>query len=383
MALDQAAAGNGEAGIRVVPVALGARAYDILIGPDLLPLTAKFSAAIAPGARAVIVTDEIVSEHHLGAIARGFEEHGELVDAIVLPAGEATKSFEELGRLSSKMLELGIERGDVVIALGGGVIGDLTGFAASILRRGVRVVQVPTTLLAQVDSAIGGKTGINTQHGKNLIGSFHQPSLVIADTGVLSTLPERQLRAGYAEIVKYGLIGDPEFFGWLEQNWRDVFAGQPQALGRAIEKSCRAKANIVERDERESEHRALLNLGHTFAHALEAWSGYSDRLLHGEAVSIGMALAFEFSELLGHCPAGECERVVAHLGAAGLPVAISQIEGGPPDAATLLRLKAQDKKVSGGKLTLILVKEIGGAFIERAVPMDRLESFLQSKCEAK
>ena len=367
--------------MRVVPVALGARAYDIVIGPDLLPLTAKFAAAVAPGARAVIVTDEVVAEHHLAAIQQGFGEHGELVDSIVLPAGEATKSFDELEKLSGRLLELGVERGDIVIAFGGGVIGDLASFAASRLRRGVRLVQVPTTLLAQVDSAIGGKTGINTEHGKNLIGSFHQPSLVIADTGLLATLPERQLRTGYAEVVKYGLIGDPEFFGWLEQNWRRLFAGESQALGHAIEMSCRAKAAIVEQDERESDRRALLNLGHTFAHALEIWSGYSDRLLHGEAVAIGMALAFEFSEQLGHCAARDRERVMAHLSEAGLPVAISEIPGEPPDAATLLRHTAQDKKVSGGKPALILTRGIGRAFIERSVPMDQLETFLQGKCE--
>jgi len=245
------------------------------------------------------------------------------------------------------------------------------------------LVQVPTTLLAQVDSAIGGKTGINTEHGKNLIGSFHQPSLVIADTGLLETLPERQLRAGYAEVVKYGLIGDPEFFGWLEDNSQRLFAGEAQALGHAIEMSCRAKAAIVAEDERESDRRALLNLGHTFGHALEIWSGYSDRLLHGEAVAIGMALAFEFSELLGHCPARDRERVVAHLREAGLPVRIADIEGDPPDAATLLRHKSQDKKVSGGKPRLILARGIGGAFIEHSVPMDRLETFLQCKCEEK
>jgi len=381
MALDQAAADYGKAGIRVVPVALGARAYDIVIGPDLLPLAAKFTAAVAPSARAVIVTDEVVAEHHLAAIQQGFGEHGELVDAIVLPEGEATKSFDELARLSSRLLELGVERGDIVIALGGGVIGDLAAFAASILRRGVRVVQVPTTLLAQVDSAIGGKTGINTEHGKNLIGSFHQPSLVIADTSLLGTLPDRQLRAGYAEVVKYGLIGDPEFFGWLEGNWQRLFAGDSEALGHAIEMSCRAKAAIVEQDERESDRRALLNLGHTFAHALEIWSGYSNRLLHGEAVAIGMALAFEFSEQLGHCPAQDRERVVAHLSQTGLPVRIADIEGGRPDAATLLHHKTQDKKISGGKLRLILAHGIGRAFIEHAVPMDQLETFLHRKCE--
>jgi 3-dehydroquinate synthase len=381
MTLDQAAAANGEAGIRVVPVALGARAYDIMIGPDLLPLTAKFAAAVAPGARAVIVTDDVVARHHLDAIEKGFREHGELIESIVLPAGEATKSFDELGKLSGRLLEIGVERGDIVIAFGGGVIGDLAAFAASILRRGVRLVQVPTTLLAQVDSAIGGKTGINTEHGKNLIGSFHQPSLVIADTGLLATLPERQLRAGYAEIVKYGLIGNPEFFGWLEQNWQRLFAGESQALGHAIEMSCRAKAAFVEQDERESDRRALLNLGHTFAHALEIWSGYSDRLLHGEAVAIGMALAFEFSEQLGHCATRDRERVMAHLSEVGLPVAIAEIPGEPPDAATLLRHKAQDKKVSGGKPALILAQGIGRAFIERSVPMDQLETFLQRKCE--
>jgi 3-dehydroquinate synthase len=263
-----------------------------------------------------------------------------------------------------------------VVAFGGGVIGDLAGFAASILRRGVRFVQIPTSLLAQVDSSVGGKTGINTPQGKNLIGTFHQPSLVIADTDVLKTLPEREMRAGYAEVAKYGLLGDAEFFAWLEKNWRGVFAYDADPLTSAIETSVKAKAAIVARDEHETGDRALLNLGHTFGHALEAWSGYSDRLLHGEGVAIGMCLAFQFSEELGLCPSGTAARVDGHLAAIGLPTRISDIPGGKAEANELVRLMGQDKKVRDGKLTFILTRSIGDAFIARDIPHDKVTSFL-------
>jgi 3-dehydroquinate synthase len=274
-----------------------------------------------------------------------------------------------------------VERGDVVVALGGGVVGDLAGFAASILRRGVRFVQVPTTLLAQVDSSVGGKTGIDTQQGKNLIGAFHQPSLVLADIATLETLEPRDFRSGYAEVMKYGLLGDAPFFAWLEHNWQQIFSGEGEARASAIATSCRAKAAIVEADEREeSGTRALLNLGHTFGHALEAFAGFSDRLLHGEAIAIGMRLAFSFSAEQGLCQANDVNRVEAHLVHVGLPGRIADIPGSLPTPEDLLQLMAQDKKVKGGKLALVLVRGIGEAFVERDVPMARLSAFLKREC---
>jgi 3-dehydroquinate synthase len=279
------------------------------------------------------------------------------------------------------LLELGVERGDCVIAFGGGVVGDLAGLAASILRRGVRVVQMPTTLLAQVDSAIGGKTGIDTKQGKNLIGTFHQPSLVLADIAVLSTLSAREFRAGYAEVVKYGLLGDAPFFAWLEANWSAVFSTAGAERRYAVETSARAKAHIVEADEKEEKGtRALLNLGHTFGHALEAYADYSDRLLHGEAIAIGMRLAFTFSVELGLCPGEDAARVGRHLTAVGLPVKIAAIPGRTPAPEALMRLMAQDKKVKGGKLALVLAHGIGKAFVEHDVSVPRLTEFLTREC---
>jgi len=270
-----------------------------------------------------------------------------------------------------------------VVALGGGVVGDLGGFAASILRRGVKLVQIPTTLLAQVDSSVGGKTGIDTPQGKNLIGTFHQPSLVLADISVLNTLEPREFRAGYAEVMKYGLLGDAPFFAWLENNWPQIFSGEGHDRAEAIAASCRAKTAIVEADEREeSGTRALLNLGHTFGHALEAYAGYSDRLLHGEAIAVGMRLAFTFSVEQGLCSETDAARVANHLAAVGLPGAIGSIPGEPPSAERLLALMAQDKKVKGGKLALVLVRGIGAAFVERNVPMDRLGAFVARECSA-
>jgi 3-dehydroquinate synthase len=286
-----------------------------------------------------------------------------------------------LAKVCEQLLDLGVERGDAVVALGGGVVGDLAGFAASILRRGVRLVQIPTSLLAQVDSSVGGKTGIDTVQGKNLIGTFHQPGLVLADSVVLNTLSEREFRAGYAEVMKYGLLGDAPFFGWLEQDWRQIFTGAGAARAHAIATSCRAKAAIVETDEREeSGRRALLNLGHTFGHALEAYAGYSDTLLHGEAIAIGMRLAFAFSVELGLCPEADAKRVERHLAAVGLPSRIAEIPGKRPSTQRLLELMAQDKKVKSGRLALILVHGIGQAFVERDVAMDRLSAFLAQEC---
>jgi 3-dehydroquinate synthase len=362
---------------RTVNVPLGGRAYDVLIGPDLLAEAGRLIAGRLGKARCGIVTDENVAKHHLATLEASLRAEGRLKGSIVLKPGEPTKSFRELGPLCERLLELGLERGDLVVAFGGGVIGDLAGFAAGILRRGIRFVQIPTTLLAQVDSSVGGKTGINTPQGKNLIGVFHQPSLVIADTDTLKTLPPREMRAGYAEVVKYGLLGDAGFFAWLEQAHEGIFSYDQETLVAAIETSVKAKAAIVARDEHETGDRALLNLGHTFGHALEAWTGYSDRLLHGEGVAIGMCLAFRFSESLGLCPGGTAERVSRHIAATGLPTKLSDIPGGKADAAELVRLMGQDKKVKDGRLTFILVRNIGEAFVSRDVDEATVQGFLE------
>lgn len=358
-----------------VPVVLGDRSYDVLIGPGLIATAAARVAERFPKARVVIVTDENVAASHLAALETSFG--AKRLDSVVLKPGEQTKSFANLGALCERLLAAGTERGDLVVALGGGVIGDLAGFAASILRRGVRFVQIPTSLLAQVDSSVGGKTGINTPQGKNLVGAFHQPALVLADTDVLSTLPARQMRAGYAEVVKYGLLGDRDFFERLDKNWRSLFGNARADLTAAIETSVRAKAAIVARDETETGDRMLLNLGHTFGHALESWAGFSDRLLHGEAVAIGMAQAFRYSERLSLCPKGAAARVDAHLKAVGLPTRIADIPGGAtPHVDTLVALMMQDKKVREGRMTFILVRGIGEAFISRDVETADLRAFL-------
>jgi len=371
---------------RTVTVPLGRRSYDIEIGPRLLGKAGRAIQSVAPGARCAVVTDERVARLHLPALAESLEAAGLPHRATVVPEGEGAKSFSQLEAVCDSLLAQGLERGDVVIALGGGVIGDLAGFAASIVKRGLRLVQIPTTLLAQVDSSVGGKTGINTRHGKNLIGSFHQPSLVVADTAVLDTLDARQFRAGYAEVAKYGLLGDAGFFAWLEQNWSALFDGEPQARLHAIEVSCRAKAAIVAEDETETGRRALLNLGHTFGHALEAWAGYSGRLLHGEAIAIGMALAFEMSEELGLCAEGLSGRVASHLAGVGLPVRIADIPAAPsgarPDADALMALIAQDKKVKAGRLTFILVRGIGEAFVSNSLEPQQVQAFLAARCAA-
>jgi 3-dehydroquinate synthase len=361
---------------RTVNVPLGNRAYDVLIGPGLLARAGELIGARLGAARCAIVTDANVARFHLGALEAALKQDGRHVGSITLPPGESTKSFRELEPLCERLLELGLERGDLVVALGGGVIGDLAGFAAAILRRGVRFVQMPTSLLAQVDSSVGGKTGIDTPQGKNLIGAFHQPGLVLADTDTLRTLPERELRAGYAEVAKYGLLGDAAFFTWLEKNYPAVFALEAEPLTHAVETSVKAKAGIVGRDETEQGERALLNLGHTFGHAFEAWCGYSDRLLHGEAISIGMCLAFRFSAALGYCNKAAADRASAHFRAVGLPTRIAEIPGDKPDVEVLMRLMAQDKKVRHGKLTFILVRDIGEAFIARDVPAEQVRAFL-------
>lgn len=367
---------------RSVPVALGARSYDVLIGPGLLDEVGRTVSARAPKAKCAIVTDSNVAELHLSPLEASLKAEGRFTGSIVVPAGEASKSFARLEEVCGQILELGLERGDFVIAFGGGVIGDLAGFAASVVRRGMRFIQVPTSLLAQVDSSVGGKTGINTKHGKNLIGAFHQPTLVLADTDVLKTLPDRQLRAGYAEVVKYGLLGDADFFSWLEEHHGSVMARDKDALITAIETSVRAKADIVRRDELEKGERALLNLGHTFGHAFEAWTGYSDRLLHGEAISIGMCLAFRLSKQLGLATEEDISRVAAHFRAVGLPTNISEIPGDQPDTGALMQLMQQDKKVQHGKLVLILVRSIGDAFVSKDVEPNDLQTFLSAEIEA-
>lgn len=370
---------GGLTGQRIVPVALPGRAYEVVIGAGLVAEAGRRIAEKFGAVKCAIVTDENVARHHLAALEASLRAAGCHAGTVVLPAGEATKSFRELQPLCEALLSMELERGDLVVPFGGGVIGDLAGFAASILRRGVRFVQIPTSLLAQVDSSVGGKTGINTSHGKNLIGTFHQPSLVLADTNVLSTLPEREMRAGYAEVAKYGLLGDAAFFDWLEGNWRGVFGNDAGVLTRAIETSVLAKADVVVRDEHEKGDRALLNLGHTFGHALEAWTGYSSRLLHGEGVAIGMVLAFRLSEQLGLCPAGQAARVEAHLKAAGLPVRIGDIPGGTADASELFALMGQDKKVVAGRLTFIMVRGIGQAFITRDIDPETVKAFLTAE----
>jgi len=297
---------------------------------------------------------------------------------VTIPPGEETKSFAGLGRVIDALLAARIERGDVIIAFGGGVVGDLAGFAAAIIRRGVPVIQIPTTLLAQVDSSVGGKTGINTARGKNLVGAFHQPSLVLADSGILDSLPAREFNAGYAEVAKYGLIGDADFFAWLEGNWRAIAAGWPERE-HAIAVSCRAKAKAVAADERDHGVRALLNFGHTFGHALEAAAGYSDRLLHGEAVAIGMVLAHEFSVRHDLSPPADTGRVVDHLAEVGLPTRISDVPGDKPSAEALMERIAQDKKVEHGRLNLILTRGIGQAFVARDVDGSDVEAFLAEK----
>ena len=362
--------------LRTVNVELGPRSYDVLIGTGLVRNAGRLIKNRLGQVKCGVVTDENVAKHHLAALEDALKSEGMLAGTIILQPGEATKSFRELGPLCERLLELGLERGDIVVPFGGGVIGDLAGFAAGILRRGVRFVQIPTTLLAQVDSSVGGKTGINTPQGKNLIGVFHQPNLVLADTDILATLPDREVRAGYAEVAKYGLLGDAAFFGWLEQHWQGVFGNSGPDLTHAIETSVKAKAAIVARDEHETGDRALLNLGHTFGHALEAWTGFSNRLLHGEGVAIGMCLAFRLSEELGLAPKGVAERVARHLKAVGLPVHVNDIPGGRADAGELMRLMAQDKKVRQGRLTFILVRDIGQSFITRDVDPEAVKAFL-------
>jgi 3-dehydroquinate synthase len=369
-----------------VDVALGDRAYDIIIGRDMLASLGARVAALRPGARTAIVTDRAVAKHWLEKAEASLAAAGIATARVIVDEGEGAKTYAGLERVSEALIAARIERNDLVIALGGGVVGDLAGFAAAILRRGVDFVQVPTSLLAQVDSSVGGKTGINSPQGKNLLGAFHQPVLVIADTAVLDTLSPRQFRAGYAEVAKYGVLGDEAFFTWLEKNHADLFKGSA-AREYAVATSCRAKAAIVSRDERETGERALLNLGHTFGHALEAATGFSDRLFHGEGVAIGMVLAAELSAELGMISGQDAARVQRHLADAGLPTHLQDIAGfaqeGLTDADALMTLMAQDKKVKRGKLTFILLEALGRAVIVPDVEPALVRDFLKEKLARK
>ncbi len=363
----------------LVPVGLGARSYDILIEAGALDRAGELLAGKARNGRMVVITETNVAAHALPRFSASLEAAGITVDPIVLPAGESTKSWSQLASLCDALLERGIERSDHVVALGGGVIGDLVGFAASILKRGCQFIQVPTSLLAQVDSSVGGKTAINTAAGKNLIGAFHQPALVLIDPTVLDTLPPRERRAGYAEVVKYGLLGDFAFFEWCEANGAAVLAGNRAAQICAIETSVRAKAAIVAADERETEDkRALLNLGHTFGHALEAETGFSNRLLHGEGVAAGMALALGFSASRGLMPGQDAERAAAHLRALGLPDGL-KAAGITAGGATLVGHMLHDKKMSGGTLPFILTRGIGKAYVDKSVSLADVEAFLDAQ----
>ena len=353
-------------------------AYDIHIGTNLLQSAADELAALLAGRQLVIVTDRHVAPLHLEPTKRALAAHAASTSCFILPAGEASKSFSVYETLVNDILALPIDRQTVLVALGGGVIGDLVGFAAASLLRGLDFIQIPTSLLAQVDSSVGGKTGINTPAGKNLVGAFHQPRLVLADIGLLASLPEREIKAGYAEVVKYGLLGDADFFDWLEKHGRDVLSGNPEAQAEAVRRSCQAKAEIVAADEREAGQRALLNLGHTFAHAFEAVAGYDGRLLHGEAVSAGLVCAFAFSRQLGLCSGQDVERVKAHLTAMGMPASADELPAGQAAPQVLIDHMRKDKKARQGKLTFILARQIGEAFVDRNIDEAELNRFLES-----
>ncbi len=358
---------------RIVQVDLGARSYDIVIGQDVLGDIKDYLLPVTNGGRIHVVTDENVYGLYKDRLY-GLEQD---VSVTVLPAGESQKSFPVLQKVLDDLFEQSLDRADTLVAFGGGVIGDLTGFAASIYKRGCKFVQIPTTLLAQVDSSVGGKTAINVPQGKNLVGAFYQPSRVLTDTSVLKTLPERQLKAGYAEVLKYGLLGNRDFFNWLEDNGANVLALEPEATAEAIAISCQMKAAIVAADEREQGQRALLNLGHTFGHALEAQSGYSDDLLHGEGVSAGMEMAFAFSSALGFCPTGDVKAVSNHLQRHKLTT-IEDVKPWTTDPAVLLKHMGQDKKNEAGRLTFILTRAIGEAFVQKDVAPDQLRNYLEA-----
>jgi 3-dehydroquinate synthase len=367
---------------RTIRVDLGVRSYDIAIGPGLIDQAGTLLAERLGERRVVIVTDTNVGPLYADRLDAALRQAGHQTRTITVAAGEASKSYAQLEDLLEDLINGGLERGSILIALGGGVIGDLTGFAASIALRGVEFVQVPTSLLAQVDSSVGGKTAINSRQGKNLVGTFYQPRLVIADTDTLQTLPAKEMRAGYAEVAKYGLLGDAAFFDWLETNAASILGGDATAQIHAIERACKMKAEIVNLDERETGRRALLNLGHTFAHALEAEAGYSDGLLHGEAVSIGMVLAFDLSARMGLCTPAEATRVRSHLDAAGLPTGFPAHPGSGWDADILLAHMGRDKKVQEGRITFILANGIGDTFVTNEVAVDDLSRLLNEMATA-
>jgi len=373
-----AAPGQLRGSSTTIPVELGERSYDIIIGRDIIDRAGHEIAQRLPGASMAVVTDSTVAERHLTTLLMSLDDAAVRHVQFVVEPGEGSKSFATLEAVIDFLLASRMERNDAVLAFGGGVVGDLAGFASGIVLRGIHLIQVPTTLLAQVDSSVGGKTGINTPRGKNLVGAFQQPDLVLADAGILDSLPARIFNAGYAEVAKYALIRDVDFFSWLEANWRAIAAGWPERE-KAIAIACQGKADIVSADERERGQRALLNLGHTFAHALEAVTGYSDRLLHGEAVAIGIVLAHDFSFRLGLCSLEDSRRVEHHLAEVGLPTRIRDISGEMPGAETLMRHIAHDKKVKRGRLTFILSHGIGEAFIADDVPGEKVQEFLEEQ----
>ena len=369
--------------IDTVAVALGERAYDIHIGEGILEHAGAHLSLLLQRPRIIIVTDENVAAAQGARLKAGLDAEHIQYEFITLAPGEQTKSFSTLEKLTGALLDLDVERQDLVLAFGGGVIGDLTGFACAIVRRGCRFAQAPTTLLAQVDSAVGGKTAINVTQGKNLIGAFHQPIMVLADIAALETLPVRELRAGYAEVVKYGLIADRSFYNWLETNGETLLSADGRAERQnAVKKSCEAKAAIVAVDEREHGARALLNFGHTFGHALEGAFGYSDKLLHGEAVALGMSLAFDYSVRVGMCAEKDAASVKSHITKSGLPATMADLKHKPASAAELMRLMLQDKKREAGKLTLILAKSIGDTHIVKDVDPNDVLEFLKEKTAA-
>jgi len=367
----------------IVHVPLGDRAYDVCIGQNLISEAGRHIAPFLHRSKVAVITDQNVADLHLETLGAGLSGENIEMSCLTLPAGESTKCWEQLSRTVDWLLSQKIERNDVVIACGGGVIGDLAGFAAAILRRGVRFIQIPTSLLAQVDSSVGGKTGINSAHGKNLIGAFHQPNLVLADIGVLGTLTARDFLSGYGEVIKYGMLGDAEFFQWLEQNGPALAAGDSELRTYAVRRSVEMKADIVVRDETEQGDRALLNLGHTFCHALEAATGYSNRLLHGEGVAVGCALAFETSAKLGLCSQEEPGRIRAHLKSMGMKTDLSDIPGDLPDSDKLLALMGQDKKVLDGKLRFVLAGGIGDAFVATDVDLSVVRSVLEDALDTR
>ena len=362
--------------IRTIPVGLGARAYDVVIGTGLIDRAGERIAPLLKRGRTVIVADTTVGEHHGERLSAALERAGVAVDVLLIPPGEESKSFSGLADLSDRLLALGLERGDMIIAFGGGVVGDLTGFAAAIYKRGIDFIQIPTTLLAQVDSSVGGKTAIDTPRGKNLIGAFHQPRLVLADLDVLATLPAREMACGYAEVIKYGLLGDVAFFDWLETHVAAVLDRDTEALVRAVGRSVEMKAEIVAEDEKEAGRRALLNFGHTFGHAVEAEMGFGEALKHGEAVGLGMAQAFRFSVRQGLCSGQDAARAEAAIQAAGLPTRLSAVRAEPFNADRLIAHCGQDKKAEGGTLTFVLTRGIGQAFVAKDVDRAALRAFL-------